>query len=670
MSGSRLIARFAATFFIASGLAASLRPACAEDADLVARGQYLAILGDCGACHTVEGGKFMAGGLPFKTPGGTVFSTNITPDPKTGIGSYTLEQFDRAIRRGVAADGHHLYPAMPYTSFAKATDEDVKALYAYFMKGVAPVEQANKPNEMRFPFSVRASMIGWNLLFLDDKVFAPDPAKDAQWNRGAYIVEGLGHCGTCHTPRGFAMQEKATSNDSPSFLAGSTLTPWRAISLRNLTSEDDIVELLKTGANAHATAFGPMTEVIHHSTQHFTDEDLRAVARYLVSLAPGGTKPPQIVAVDEKALWGTRGGLGYVQFCSSCHHANGLGAPKIFPALAANPAFLSDDPTSVLNIVLAGGASAETKARDHVFRMPGFAPLGDEELAEILTFARSSWGNKASAVTTAQVAAMRNELALPAPAPRTNETPRLADLLTAPESEKLIYGARLMVDTVKLLPKNVGNALNCSSCHLNGGTVAKASPFFGIVPLFPMENKRAGRVITMEERLNGCFQRSEAGSPMPVDSKEMQAMVAYMAWMKGTTNAEGKIVGRGTGKVPKTLTPDPVRGETLYKAGCAVCHGANGEGAKNAGGDWVFPPLWGDLSYNIGAGMARTFTAANFIKANMPVAHMPNFPQGQGGLNDQDALDIAAFFSHQPRPDFTGKVNDWPKGGKPADARY
>ncbi|MCI4680699.1 c-type cytochrome [Rhodoblastus acidophilus] len=670
MLATRLLAPLAAAVFIAQALGCAPSFAASSDDALVARGEYVARLGDCGACHTAKSGKFMAGGLAFETPGGTVFSTNITPDPKTGIGSYTLEQFDRAVRRGVAADGHHLYPAMPYPSFAKTTDEDIKALYAYFMKGVTPVEQANKPDEMHFPFNIRASMYFWNLLFLDKKPFTPDPAKDAQWNRGAYIVEGLGHCGTCHTPRGLAMQEKAYGDDSPSYLAGSTLSPWRAISLRNLTSEDDIVELLKTGANKHSMAFGPMTEVIHHSTQYFTDDDLRAMAKYLVSLAPAGAKPPETAAVDEKELWGTRGGLGYVQFCSSCHHAGGLGAPRIFPALAGNPAFLSDDPTSVLNIVLAGGGSAETKARDHVFHMPAFAPLGDEELAEILTFARKSWGNSASAVTAAQVAAMRKKLALPPPAPKSNETPRFADLLGEPDSGKLVFGAQLMMDTVKLLPKNVGNAMNCASCHINGGTVAKASPFFGVVSLFPMMNKRAGKIITIEDRLNGCFQRSEAGSPLAVDSKEMQAMVAFMAWMKGDKGPDGKIVGRGTGKVPRTLKPDPVHGEKLYKAECAVCHGKDGEGAKNAAGDWLFPPLWGDKSYNIGAGIARTYTAANFIKANMPIAHVKNFPQDQGGLSDQDAVDIAEFFSHQPRPDFPPKVNDWPNGGKPSDARY
>jgi thiosulfate dehydrogenase len=646
------------------------RAAGAGDDALVARGAYLAKLGDCAACHTAEGGKPMAGGLPLETPGGAVYSTNITPDPKTGIGSYTLDQFSRALRRGVAADGHYLYPAMPYPSFAKTTDEDVKALYAFFMKGVAPVEQANKLAEMHFPFNIRASMFFWNLLFLDKKPFTPDPAKDAQWNRGAYIIEGLGHCGTCHTPRGLAMQEKAYSNDSSAYLAGSTIGAWRAIGLRNLTSEDDLVQLLKTGAEKHTMAFGPMAEVVHYSTQYFTDDDLRAMAHYLVSLAPPGIRPPVVLAGDEKTLYGTRGGLGYEQFCVSCHQRSGLGAPNVFPALAGNPAFLSDDPTSILHIVLAGGTAPMTKADGHQFKMSGFARLTDEELAEILTFARSSWGNKARAVTADQVKAMREKLALRAPEPKTILTPRLADLLDDPNSARLILGLRLMAQTHKLLPKNVGDALDCNSCHLDGGTIAKASPYFGVVSLFPMYNKRAGRVITIEDRLNGCFQRSMHGAPLPPDSPDMKAMVAYMAWLKGEKGPDGKIKGRGLPKLDHALKPDPARGEKIYAEKCAVCHGKNGEGTKSASGDWIFPPLWGDQSYNIGAGMARTFTAGGFVKANMPIAHQVNFPQDQGGLSDQDALDVAAFFSHQPRSDFPSKVNDWPKGGKPFDARY
>jgi len=650
-----------------------LAPAFAAPADddaLVKRGEYLARLGDCGACHTAEGGKFMAGGLAFKTPTGTIYSTNITPDAKTGIGGYTLEQFDGALRRGVAADGHHLYPAMPYPSFAKTTDEDVHALYAYVMKGVAPVEQADKPSEMRFPFNIRMGMALWNLAFLDKQVFVPDAGKDALWNRGAYIVEGLGHCGTCHTPRGFGMQEKALSDDHTSYLAGSTLAGWRAIGLRKLTDEAELAQMLKTGANERAMAYGPMTEVVHFSTQHFTDADVQAVTHYLTSLSAGVAARTDPVAVGEKALYGSRGGLAYAQYCASCHRRDGLGAERVFPALAGNPAVLSDDPTSVVHVALSGWTAAATAAAPHRFSMPAYAALSDDEIAEILTFVRQSWGNQASAVTRDQVRSMREELALAPPAAKTPLTPRFADLLMEADADRLILGMRLMTETKALLPKNVGDALNCSSCHLNGGTVAKASPFWGLTALFPANNPRAGKVITIEERLNGCFKRSMNGAPLAKDSQEMQAMVAFMGWLKADAGPNGKIEGRGTAKIDPTLKPDPERGEKLYKTECGACHGEDGGGAKNARGERMFPPLWGDASFNIGAGIARTNTAAGFVKANMPIAHVSNFPQNQGGLSDQDALDIAEYFSHQPRPDFPEKINDWPKGGKPADARY
>ena len=653
--------------------AALLAPAFAATADdeaLVKRGEYLARMADCGACHTDEGGKFMAGGLAFKTPAGTIYSTNITPEAKTGIGGYTLEQFDRAVRRGVAADGHNLYPAMPFPSFAKTTDEDIKALYAYVRKGVAPVERVNKPNEMRIPFNIRMGMALWKVAFLDKQVFVPEAGKDAQWNRGAYIVEGLGHCGTCHTPRGFGMQEKAMSDDGRNYLAGSTLGSWRTISLRNLTNETDLVLELKTGANDRAMAFGPMTEVVHFSTQHFTDEDLQAVAHYLTSLSGGAPSRPDPVAVDEKALYGARGGLAYAQYCASCHRRDGLGAERIFPALVGNPAILSDDPTSVTHIVLSGWTAAETAAAPHRFSMPGYGALGDDEIAEILTFIRQSWGNKASTVTREQVRSMREELALAPPAPKTRLTPRFSDLLVEADSDRLILGMRLMTETKALLPKNVGAALNCSACHINAGTVANASPFWGLTSLFPANNPRAGRVISVEERLNGCFKRSMNGAPLAKDSMEMQAMVSFMDWLKADAPSDGKMEGRGTAKVAPALKPDAARGEKLYKADCGACHGDDGDGAKNAKGQRMFPPLWGDASFNIGAGIARTNTAAGFVKANMPIAHIRNFPQDQGGLSDQDALDIAEFFSHQPRPDFPEKVNDWPSGGKPADARY
>lgn len=221
-----------------------------------------------------------------------------------------------------------------------------------------------------------------------------------------------------------------------------------------------------------------------------------------------------------------------------------------------------------------------------------------------------------------------------------------------------------------MLPGHVGNALNCSSCHLNGGTVAEAAPYVGLSAVFPAYAARAGKVITLAERINGCFLRSMNGKPLPLDSQEMSAMVAYFDWMRGNTQAGDKIAGRGVGKVDPALRPDPVHGQQVYTRQCALCHGAQGEGIKDRDGAWIYPPLWGEQSFNIGAGMARTYTAAAFVRRNMPVASHQGFPLDQGGLSEQDALDVAEFFTHQPRPDFAAKSRDWPHDPKPADARY
>ncbi len=274
-----------------------------KDSALIKRGEYVAQLGDCVACHTAAKGALMAGGRELATPMGTIYSTNITPDPETGIGKYTFSQFDRAMRRGIAADGHNLYPAMPYPSYAKTSEEDMHALYAYLLQGLPPVKQANKPSEMSFPFNMRFGLSFWNFAFLDKAPFKPDASKDAVWNRGAYLVESLGHCGACHTPRGIAFQEKAMTDAGSSghqFLAGETVEGWRAVSLRNLWTVEETAKLLKTGQNAFATVSGGMTEVIHNSTQHFTDADLTAIATYLKSLPAGERRSGAAACASER----------------------------------------------------------------------------------------------------------------------------------------------------------------------------------------------------------------------------------------------------------------------------------------------------------------------------------------------------------------------------------
>lgn len=661
--------------FLASG------SALAADASQVERGRYLAQLGDCVACHTSGNEAPMAGGRALETPFGKLYSTNITPDKETGIGNYSFAQFDRAMRQGVAADGHNLYPAMPYPSYAKMTREDMQALYAYLMEGLAPVRMQNKPDEMSWPFSMRWGLAIWNWLFLDDTPFQPDGSKDETWNRGAYLVQGLGHCGACHTPRGIAFQEKAMSEAGGSgdyFLAGETVEHWRALSLRNLWTVEDTALFLKTGQNRFAAASGNMTEVIMHSTQHFKDADLLAVATYLKSLPPGPHDKPMPAGVPQPVqqarvpdnLFNSRGGLGYIQFCGDCHRADGGGVDKVFPTLAGNPTVRSQDPATLVHILLTGGETAATAAHPRVFVMPAFARLGDQELAEILSFVRASWGDGAPPVDAATVARMRAALDPKTTDSSKFETPRLADMLKEAHAEQLVRGMRLNLETKDLLPGHVGDQLNCSSCHLNAGTVADGSPYVGVSAFFPSYGARAGKVITLEDRINGCFRRSMNGKPLPKDSPDMQAMVAYFDWMKRETKPEDKVAGRGIGKIDRSIKPDPENGKRIYAEQCAVCHGENGEGLRNAAGKMVYPPLWGDESFNIGAGMARTYTAAAFVKRNMPIGFHGKFPLGQGGLSDQEAVDVAEYFSHQPRPDFPDKVKDWPKDPKPADARY
>lgn len=649
----------------------------APSADQIKRGGYVAHLGDCLACHTAKDGKPMAGGLEFKTPFGIVHSTNITPDTKFGIGGYSFEQFDRAMREGVAADGHNLYPAMPYPSFARISASDMQDLYAYVMHGVEPVSQPNKENHMQWPFSMRFGLKFWNTAFLDKTAYKPDPARSEQWNRGAYLVQGLGHCGSCHTPRGIGMQEKAMSQDGDAgkyFLTGSTVEAWHAVSLRNQWPQPEFEKFLKVGHNSHATAYGTMTEVVHFSTQHFSDNDLAAISEYLGSLPPNAEseliKPKPVKVAGESDLYKTRGGLGYVQFCSTCHQVDGRGMDKLFPPLANNSSVQSEDPTSVIHVVLSGWKTAETEQAKRAFFMPNYSGLSDQEIAEIASFVRSQWGNRGDHVTADEVRKVREEIALKPAEPSKFVVPRYADMLDKPNADQLIYGMRLMMDTKVMLPKHVGDELVCNSCHLNGGTMALASPYVGISALFPSYAPRAGKIIDFKDRVNGCMRRSMNGKPLDRDSREMLAMVAYMDNMKGNFKQGDVIPGRGIGKIDKSIVPNVENGKKVYKDQCAACHGDKGEGIKRADGTFIFPPLWGNQSFNIGAGIAKTYTAAAFVKNNMPISNTLKFPLGQGGLTDQEAVDVAQYFTHMPRPDFPDKRKDWPNGGKPSDSRY
>lgn len=643
------------------------------DQALIEAGKYLATVGDCVACHTEQGGTPMAGGRALETPFGTVWSTNITPDLKTGIGSWSFGAFDRAMRKGVSRDGHRLYPAMPYPSFAKIREPDMRALWAYLSKGLAPVSKANRAAEMRFPFDFRLGLAYWNALFLDTTSFVPNPAKDTQWNRGAYLVQGLGHCGACHTPRGVGFQEKAMSDagrDGRLYVSGARVEDWDAVDLRDVWAVDDMVKLLKTGQNRFATAFGSMTAVIHHSTQHISNDDLAAIATYLKAMPSNRPKeaPLPVSKATLSTTYSSRGGLGYTQFCSDCHRPDGAGVPGIFPSLAGNPNVAAQDASGLIHIALTGWTTAASAAHPRVFTMPTFAGLDDRDIADILSFVRASWGDGAAPVAAADVAALRATLD-PKFSSSRFEAPRLANLLSAPNADQLVHGMRLNTETKALLPDHVGADLNCASCHLNAGTVADATPYVGVSLLFPRYSARAGSVSTLAQRINGCFERSMNGKALATDSPEMKAMIAYFEWMKGEAKPQAHAPGSGMGEIDRSLTPDPDNGRRVYARQCAVCHGANGEGRKDAAGRGVFPPLWGDRSFNKGAGMARTEMAAAFVKHNMPIAWRQHFPLGQGGLSDQEALDVAAYFSPMPRPDFPAIVQHRPDGHMPKDGR-
>lgn len=414
------LAWLAAVGVIAASLAQA-QTAPASD-DLIAKGEYVARAANCVACHSVPDGAAFAGGLKMATPIGNIYSTNITPDPETGIGTYTLKEFDAAVRLGVAKGGHRLYPAMPYPSYVKMTDEDIAALYAYFMKGVPAAKVANIPSEIPPVLNWRWPLAIWNTVFVDMTQYKPRADKDAVWNRGAYLVQGPGHCGACHTPRGLAWNEKALDESDSDYLTGAMLDHWTAVNLTQdintglgRWSQADIERSLKTGITPFGSAFGTMIEVVNNSTQFLTDEDITAMATYLKSLPPVKEKnatPWQYSAVTAEKLakrdLSDVGARVFVQQCRSCHVDDGKGYGEFLPPLAGNPAVLEPDPSSLINIVLNGSMRLVVDGMPDGYRMPPFrAVLNDQQIAEAVTFIRNGWGNKAPAVTARQVAEVR-----------------------------------------------------------------------------------------------------------------------------------------------------------------------------------------------------------------------------------------------------------------------
>ncbi|MEJ5081131.1 MULTISPECIES: c-type cytochrome [unclassified Ochrobactrum] len=396
-------------------------------AELIAKGRYIATASDCAACHTApHGGTPFAGGYGISSPLGTIFSTNITPSKADGIGNYSEEEFAHAVRDGVAKDGSHLYPAMPYTAYAKMTDEDVRALYAYFMHEVKPVDHQPQKTELPFPFSVRTSMAAWNLLFLDKTRFTPDASKSTEWNRGAYLSEALAHCSTCHTPRNDLMAEQSSKA-----LSGGSLGSWYA---PNITSDpvsgigdwsqEELVQYLRTGHVAgKAQAAGPMAEAIEHSLQHLTDDDLNAIAVYVKDVAPisSGDKTPRDKfgkpSVTEYALRGLPGEVpnesGFRIFsgvCANCHQMDGEGN-KHYPSLFHNTVTGADRSDNLLSAIVFG---VNRTVDGHTAYMPGFGPdafytdrLSDQDVADVSNYVLAQYGNPDVKVTPADVKLIR-----------------------------------------------------------------------------------------------------------------------------------------------------------------------------------------------------------------------------------------------------------------------
>jgi len=378
-------------------------------ADLVAKGKYLVTAADCMPCHTGPGAEAFSGGLILDTPFGGISSPNITPDKATGIGDWTEEEFYKALHNGIGKDGEYLYPAMPYTSFTKITKDDVSAIFAY-LQSLEPVNAPRKPNTMSFPFNVREGLAAWDLMYFTPGTFVPDPNKSDQVNRGAYLVEGPGHCAECHTPRNLAGAMRPSDMLGGGRLMGQPYyAPDISGSLQDGVGDwsvDEIVDYLHTGADKKkGTVFGPMADVVTHSLSKLTEDDITAIAVYLKqSAAEGG---------DEKKLPDTTARAGseiYLNNCAQCHQSTGLGIQGAIPPLAGNGAVTAGGPENIITAVLGG-----LPGQGSYGQMPAFGgQFSDQEIADVANFVRTSWGNEASANATADMVKSLREQVTPA----------------------------------------------------------------------------------------------------------------------------------------------------------------------------------------------------------------------------------------------------------------
>lgn len=392
---------------LCSAVASTVR-AAEPSPELIAYGKTLVEAGDCAGCHTTDPAKPFAGGKRIDTPFGAIYAPNLTPDRDTGIGGWADADFTRALRYGVAPDGSNYYPAFPYPYFTKMTKDDTLAIRAY-LGTLAPVVSRNKPPELRWPFGYRGLMRIWNTMFFKPGLFEPDQSQSAAWNRGGYLVTGLGHCGACHTPKNYFGADKQAQA-----LSGNEVGGWYAPRLDGAPrtglkswSVEDIVEYLQSGRNAKSHADGLMAEVVVNSTSKMSDADVRAIAVYLKGLPPA--RRETIVTPPDEATM-KAGQAVYAKFCIACHEADGTGSPRIYPPLPANALLQSVNPSSTLRITLDGAHTVTTPRAPNTGEMPAYArQLSDEEIAAVANYIRNSWGNSGPLVTPAQVAKARKQ---------------------------------------------------------------------------------------------------------------------------------------------------------------------------------------------------------------------------------------------------------------------
>jgi mono/diheme cytochrome c family protein len=410
----QLTALAASSLLVGATLSIATAQQPSPDPAVLAKGEYLARAGDCIACHTAGEGKTFAGGLPMKTPFGTLYTSNITPDPQTGIGTWTSDQFYKMMHNGRFPDGGLVYPAMPFASYTKVTREDSDAIYAY-LRSIPSVKQTNRPHDLRFPFDNRSLILGWRTLFFNEGEYKPDPTKSADWNRGAYLVEGLGHCGMCHT----AINALGGSSDSQAFEGG--LIPMQNWYAPSLTSNkeaglgdwtiQEITDYLRTGVSSRGAVYGPMAEVVYNSLQYLNDDDIRAMAVYLKGLAQGTSpeRPAPSLPSAESSLLLSLGKPIYDRECASCHGAVGLGMPPHYPPLAGNQSIQMVSAVNAIRMVLNGGYPPGTAGNPMPYGMPPFAHrLSDDEVAAVVTYIRTSWGNRGEPVSARQANELRS----------------------------------------------------------------------------------------------------------------------------------------------------------------------------------------------------------------------------------------------------------------------